>query len=65
MGMEKANALEKYPPHCDEEESNGNGCVPLFSTFLYLFDFFFKFFLFQLKALKTVYEFILHCRKVN
>ena len=44
MEMEKANALEKYPPDCDEEESNGNGCVPLFSTFLYLFDFFLSFF---------------------
>ena len=33
MGMEKAKALEKYPPHCDEEESNSSGCVPLFLLF--------------------------------
>lgn len=37
--MEKAKALGKYPPHCDEEENNGSGCVPLFPTFLYSFDF--------------------------
>ena len=30
--MEKA--LEKYPPNCNEEESNGSGDVHLFSTFL-------------------------------
>lgn len=40
MGMEKANALEKYPAHCGEEESNGSGCVPLVSTSLCSSDFF-------------------------